>query len=117
MFKQAADWVEAIKVGLAAILDTLTAGKFTEGIGKMIFEPSKFAEDRLGDLKSLGSGLMNLIKTGDPSGTAPPPSGSVNNVTINVDGSKDPKAVGNEVIQKLKKATGDSYFQQPQAGY
>jgi hypothetical protein len=82
----------------------------------MVFEPKKFFGEALGSLGEKVGGFLG-IGGGPTMGPQAASSGSTNNVNIQIDGSKDPKAVGKEVIDKLKKATGDSFFQQPQAGY
>lgn len=111
-FKEIGSWVEFIKVGIAAVLDTLTMGKFTEKIGDMVFDPKKFLGDIGSNIKGWFSG--DAAPTMPATGAA---SGATNNVKIEINGAKDSKVVGNEVLEKLKKATGDSFFQQPQGGY
>lgn len=111
MFKEAATWVEAIKVGIAAVADALTGGLFTEGIGKAIFEPGKFISDLFGGDKS-------KPPEGAAVGSASAGGASVvNNVQMQIDGSKDPKATAEEVQKKIHAMTGDSFYQQPLGGH
>jgi hypothetical protein len=113
MFKEINNWVTAIKVGIGAILDAITGGKFTESISDMLFDPKKFAKDSMENLSMIGKHLGIIPMSSAPATAA----ATTNNVNIQVDGSKDPKATGAEVVKQFKKAVGDSYFQQPQGGH
>ena len=61
-----------------------------------------------------GSNWINsFVGMMGPKGTTP----TVNNVEFNIDGSKDPQAVGQEVLKAWKSLQSGAYFQQPQGGY
>lgn len=89
----------------AAILDN--PNETWSGIGGKISRAWNESENGKLGLANSSVGMMG------PRNAAP----TVNNVEFNIDGSKDPQAVGQEVLKAWKSLQSGAYFQQPQGGY
>ncbi len=110
--KELTHWIDLVVNGLGFVADYLSGGMATDTIAKWTEKAANAAKSLVGSKKEE---VKSTIMGKPTSGIAPKT--TTNNVTINVDGTKNPHEVAKEVVKQQKKYTSDTYFQQPQAGY
>lgn len=131
-FKTLKGWVDGVAAVLATIANVLTMGLMKKEIDERMFEIADQWKLALGmdlgpgaktptgylDEKSLAqrdandrASLFKWVPGGDPANRGA--ASVTNNVNIQVDGSKDPKATATEVSKALNKTTAESIRQMP----